>query len=44
MTAARIFRTANPLLSSARVLPIDPREQWALDEIRRRRNEKESAK
>jgi len=37
VSAYRIFRTARPSLTSARVLPIDPQEQWALDELNRRR-------
>lgn len=37
MTPAHIFRTARPSLIGARVVPIDPAEQWALDELRRRR-------
>lgn len=37
MTRLRIFHTARPSLVGARVLPMDPAEQAALDEIRRRR-------
>ena len=40
MTAFRIFATARPSQIGARVLPIDPREQAVLDELRRRRAER----
>lgn len=41
MTAARIFATDRPSAIGARVLPIDPREQATLDELRRRRAARE---
>lgn len=32
-----LLSTLCPKLRRASIIPIDPREQWALDEIRRRR-------
>lgn len=37
MTGYRIFSTARPSRVHGKVLPIDPREQAVLDELRRRR-------
>lgn len=37
MTAHRIFRTDRPSLICAPVRPLDPRDAWALEELRRRR-------
>lgn len=39
MVSLRIFATARPSQIGARVLPIDPAEQAALDELRRRRHQ-----
>lgn len=41
MTALRFFQTGRPSQIGARVLPIDPHEQWALSELRRRREAKQ---
>lgn len=46
MTALNIFRSAKPTLRCAAlpVLPMDPREQRILDELRQRRAARERAK
>ncbi len=44
MTAARIFKSATPLLAFARLIPMCPKEQAILDELRRRRTQKEAAR
>lgn len=40
----RVFATARPSLIGGPVLPIDPAEQRALDEIRRRREARKQAR
>lgn len=45
MSGLNIFRSAKPTLrcEPARILPIDPREQRVLDELRRRRADRARA-
>lgn len=45
MTALNIFRSARPTLRCTpnRILPMDPREQQVLDELRRRRAARDRA-
>ena len=41
MTAFRIFQSDKPTLRFGPVLPMDPAEQRVLDELRRRRDERQ---